>query len=292
MLTNKQLMSYNFERINQPLVLLEYCFSLMVEGSYAKAREELATFNLTPKVSGLGRYNRFENIMLMKDVINGFLGILDYVTWYNNIDYDVTYDIEFAKSITAKFRDIIFKNGNCWDIFFSKHISILHHYNCDDVIEEDLIKYSESHPDNPNAHLYLWEFFDKNYPSNDQKIDEKITCLRRVARVYPSHASCLHLHSLLLEKSRASDDFQLKLESFEVLFSLLDYTSWRWSLEAWSSLLTALQLDDNLSDVMTSVWRDSGRCEWWPSANLPDTCDQDQILWVTKKDIFTRLDLL
>ncbi|KAL4630548.1 TATA box-binding protein-associated factor RNA polymerase I subunit A [Arapaima gigas] len=247
------------------VVCLEHAFHLLLTGHFDEAKQHLS-------IAESWRYGKQSASQADKvKLIHAYRGFLDYFSWISKKsassrdDDDDQDDVIDNQEMHSYFRQAsvslqeILKQPGVWDPFVISYVNMLEFYNDEDGALSVLKEYAyDSHfPPNPNAHVYLYQFL-KGHGAPQRKL---IRVLEILQALVPGHELMLELCSLLL-KSDEEKDLE---EAASVIFSLLDYSSWKQSLEAWNCLRDTMKIikKKRRRDLITKQWE--SRKDWWPA---------------------------
>ncbi|KAG7460753.1 hypothetical protein MATL_G00202280 [Megalops atlanticus] len=241
-------------------VCLEQSFHLLMNGHFEDAKRQLS-------IAESWRFGQQSTSQTQRmKMIQAYRGFLDYFTWcakksaVSGADYS---NEAASQEMHSYFRQAsvnlleILKHPGVWDPFVISYVNMLEFYNdrdgALDVLNE--YAYNNSFPPNPNAHVYLYQYLRKHQAP--QKKLFKV--LRTLQALVPSHVLMLEFCSLLLQ----SGEEKHLHEAVRVIFSLLDYSSWKDNLDAWSCLSDIMkQLKrKKLRHLIAEEWET--RKSWW-----------------------------
>ncbi|XP_067274352.1 TATA box-binding protein-associated factor RNA polymerase I subunit A isoform X2 [Pseudorasbora parva] len=240
-------------------ICLEHCFHLMLSGEIEEAKRQLS----------IGESWRYGNFSIAqgntKKIIHAYSGFLDYLTLCEkkssaaatdeaSSNHEMLRDFRQA-SVTLK--DIITQPG-VWDPFVLSYINMLKFYDDEEgslqILEN--YAYNKEFPNNPNAHVYLYQFLKRH----DAPPDKLIGSLRILRTLVPSHELMLELCSLLLYTSLMSD----LEEALTISMDLLEFSSWKCDIRAWSCLLNIMKIfkEKKCIETVKKEW-DARRPLWF-----------------------------
>ncbi|KAK7134050.1 hypothetical protein R3I94_015793 [Phoxinus phoxinus] len=236
---------------NFPKICLEHCFHLLLNGQTEEAKRQLT-------IGESWRYGSFSIAQGdTKKLIRGYCGFLDYLNWCEKKSSTAGTDEasrnhemhSYFRYASVTLKDVISQPG-VWDPFVLSYINMLEFYNDEDGALQILenYAYNKDFPINPNAHVYLYQFLKRhNFPD-----DRLIGSLRILQSLVPSHELMLDLCSLLLSSTLMSD----LEEALTVSMDLLEFSSWKCDMKAWSCLLNIIKLlkQKKRKDVVLTEW--------------------------------------
>ncbi|XP_041106513.1 TATA box-binding protein-associated factor RNA polymerase I subunit A isoform X1 [Polyodon spathula] len=243
-------------------ICLEHSFHLLCDGMLEDANRQLSLAE---------SWRCRDTCAAQQQMIQGYRGLLDYYTWVKKCDtLTETEKYDYAAA-TAKqdmqsyFRQAsvnlqaIIEQPGVWDPFILSYVNMLEFYEDHDAALQMLYDYAYDNkfPPNPNAHVYLYQFL-KRHRAPWRKL---VKVLRILQLLVPSHELMLELCSLLA----VPDKRKYHHEALKVLFSLLDYSSWKDNPDVWKSLEKTIQL---VFKVGGSAWVKeewASRKGWWPA---------------------------
>ncbi|OCT79442.1 TATA box-binding protein-associated factor RNA polymerase I subunit A [Xenopus laevis] len=244
-------------------ISLEHIFFLLCNGGKDEAHLALTSAESWK----CGRYSLCQENTIK--LIQAYKGVLDYQSWLQKKAAISQGDMSYATQLNAVKEMCIFhqqakaalrgilKFPGVWDPFVLCYIDLLE--SSEDKAEMEQIlrdyAYNPAFPANPNAYVYLYEFLKRNEASSEALINVLKDLYSRV----PSHKLMLEFCTLL-KQSESNDHHQLALQ---VLFSLLDFSGWRKSVEAWGKI--GKQLKKSIKSHKSWIedqWR--SRRDWWP----------------------------
>eukprot|EP00079_Xenopus_tropicalis_P013021 XP_002940745.2 PREDICTED: TATA box-binding protein-associated factor RNA polymerase I subunit A [Xenopus tropicalis] len=245
-------------------ISLEHVFFLLCNGS----KDEALLAATTAESWKYGRASLSQENTIK--LIQAYRGILDYRSWLEKkaaiTQGDMSYATQlnavkemciFQQQAKAAFQGIL-KFPGVWDPFVLCYIDLLESSEEKEEVEQILrdYAYDPKFPANPNAFVYLYEFLKRNEASNEALINVLMDLHTRV----PSHKLMLEFCDLL-KQSESEEHHQLALK---VLFDLLDFSGWGYSMEAWRQigkrLKTSLKRNQDL--WIEDQWK--SRRSWWP----------------------------
>ncbi|XP_039546192.1 TATA box-binding protein-associated factor RNA polymerase I subunit A-like isoform X6 [Pimephales promelas] len=231
---NEQLKNNGVKNFSK--ICLEHCFHLLLNGQMEEAKRQLS----------VGESWRYGNFSIAQGdaekLIHAYSGFLDYLIWWKKSSTAGTDEASRNNEMHSYFRhasvtlkDIISQPG-IWDPFVLGYVNMLEFYNDEDGALQILenYAYNKDFPTNPNAHVYLYQFLKRHNAPDDRLIGS----LRILRTVVPSHELMLDLCSLLLSTSLMSD----LEEALSVSMDLLEFSSWKSDVKAWSCLLNIIKL--------------------------------------------------
>ncbi|XP_077075638.1 TATA box-binding protein-associated factor RNA polymerase I subunit A-like [Siphateles boraxobius] len=236
---------------NFPKICLEHCFHLLLNGQMEEAKRQLS----------IGESWRYGNFSIAqgdtKKIIRGYCGFLDYLKWCEKKSSTAGTDEasrnhemhSYFRYASVTLKDIISQPG-VWDPFVLSYINMLEFYDDEDGALQILknYAYNKEFPTNPNAHVYLYQFL-KRHNAPDAKL---ISSLRILHSLVPSHELMLDLCSLLLSNNHMSDIE----EALTVSMDLLEFSSWKCDMKAWSCLQNIIKLlkQKKRKEVVLKEW--------------------------------------
>ncbi|XP_056118798.1 TATA box-binding protein-associated factor RNA polymerase I subunit A-like [Rhinichthys klamathensis goyatoka] len=232
---NEQLKNNGVKNFSK--ICLEHCFHLLLNGQMEEAKRQLS-------VGESWRYGNFSIAQgEAKNLIRAYSGFLDYLIWCEKKSSTAGTDEasrnhemhSYFRYASVTLKDIISQPG-IWDPFVLGYINMLEFYNDEDGALQILenYAYNKDFPINPNAHVYLYQFLKRHNAPNDRLIRS----LRILHSLVPSHELMLDLCSLLLS-TRLMSDLE---EALSVSMDLLEFSSWKCDMKAWSCLLNIMNL--------------------------------------------------
>ncbi|CAM4686827.1 unnamed protein product [Leuciscus chuanchicus] len=218
-------------------ICLEHCLHLLLNGQMEEAKQQLS----------VGESWRYGNFSIAqgdtKKLIRAYSGFLDYLNWCEKKSSTAGTDEasrnhemhSYFRYASVALKDIISQPG-VWDPFVLSYINMLEFYNDEDGALQILenYAYNKDFPNNPNAHVYLYQFLKRHNAPDDRLIGS----LRVLRSFVPSHELMLDLCSLLLG-TRLMSDLE---EALTVSMDLLEFSSWKSDMKAWSCLLNIIKL--------------------------------------------------
>ena len=276
---------------------LENTFGLILNGNLEEAQEALKLFEVGSNDVGRINVKRKEDQLRWKPLIKINGAMLSYATLLNKIAYNQSIghsqftpsqiDRDLATDACNSFREVIFLPNQCWDNFICKHVFLLNRFLSQKEAMQDLLRYSCTHLDNSNAHLYCLEFFRKSNSAHASV--EKLACLRRLFKSHPFSEAGLELHIILKKEFFSTEDVNIGIESFEVIMSMLDDPTWSEELHVWQALLDILISEvkqDVYYTILEEVWENSSRSSWWPSFHCETN---DKLLRQCRTSVFDEI---
>ena len=281
--------------IDMSQVSIEDAFYHFAKHDYASAKKSLEEYDKFFKYSQ-AKEKRRAIASTWTDVVSGYLGIGDYCCWrkmtaedggcasflqsYSSSATASTSQVSIANKAVEHISSVLNKQG-VWDIFVLKLIEILLHYHKFDLLQENLLLYSDNQAQNPNAHRYLYLFSDIDVHKDikEKALNSiKKMALKRLYEVSPADSFMINFHNLLMEDAlsveQENDDLTTDVDSFceslEVAMNLLDHPCCNMSEEPWVCLSknlfsTQTALDPaSFAQVINKLWVLSGRSSWWP----------------------------
>ncbi|XP_069787474.1 TATA box-binding protein-associated factor RNA polymerase I subunit A isoform X2 [Narcine bancroftii] len=243
---------------------LEHAFHLLCNGKMDEAYRELS-------LAETWRYG--EKSTAQQEVlklIQGYRALLDYYTWAKKncfvhekandvVDSSIAQEMhKYFRQASIGLHDAV-QNPGVWDPFILCYINLLDFYDGSEEALKVLNNYASDSrfPPNPNAHVYLYEFL-KRHGSPPKKL---VKVLRVLYHLAPSHELMLEFNSLLLKSKRSRHH----KEALTVLFSLLDFPTWKGDHNTWKCLLKQMKkaIAQGYSDWIKEQWE--SRQEWWPA---------------------------
>ncbi|XP_039546194.1 TATA box-binding protein-associated factor RNA polymerase I subunit A-like isoform X7 [Pimephales promelas] len=232
---NEQLKNNGVKNFSK--ICLEHCFHLLLNGQMEEAKRQLS----------VGESWRYGNFSIAqgdtKKLIHAYSGFMDYLIWCKKKSSTAGTDEasrnnemhSYFRHASVTLKDIISQPG-IWDPFVLGYVNMLEFYNDEDGALQILenYAYNKDFPTNPNAHVYLYQFLKRHNAPDDRLIGS----LRILRTVVPSHELMLDLCSLLLS-TRLMCDLE---EAFSVSMDLLEFSSWKNDMKAWSCLLNIIKL--------------------------------------------------
>ncbi|XP_069810702.1 TATA box-binding protein-associated factor RNA polymerase I subunit A [Dendropsophus ebraccatus] len=227
------------------------------------------------RVLGLAESWRYGRLSIrqnkLQKLIQAHRAVLNYRSWLDRKAAASQNDLDYAsqssssqvmgsyyRQATVTFREIVQQPG-VWDPFILNYVHLLESSGEIQEATKILTEYANNtkNPPNPNAHVYLYEFMERNEASDETLIK----VLRPLHAMTPSHKLML-TYSKLLHSSDSEDDQKLALL---VLFDLLDFSGWKKNVEAWSYLAKQLKktFRHDHSAWILEAWEP--RKSWWPS---------------------------
>ncbi|XP_035279386.1 TATA box-binding protein-associated factor RNA polymerase I subunit A [Anguilla anguilla] len=220
-------------------ISLEHSFHLLVNGKFDDAKRQLS-------VAESWRYGKISASQSQTiKLIQAYRAFLDYFTWSTKksiVSAGDESDVSANQEMHVYFRQAsvtlkeVLKEPGVWDPFIISYVDMLEFYDDQEgalhVLEE--YAYNSRFPPNPNAHVYLYQYLKKHKASKKRLIK----VLQVLQSLVPCHELMLELCSLLVQRG---EEEHLR-EAVSVIFSLLDYSGWKDSLEAWSCLRNILRL--------------------------------------------------
>ncbi|XP_015206763.2 TATA box-binding protein-associated factor RNA polymerase I subunit A isoform X1 [Lepisosteus oculatus] len=246
---------------------LEHFFHLLLLGKFDDAKRQVSAVENW-------RYGKLTASQPQTaKLIQAYHGYLGYLTWCalkaaisdTVTDKSDNSDVAEIQEMHRYFRQSslnlqeILKQPGVWDPFVLGYINMLDFYENESEALKVLNEYAydNSFPPNPNAHVYLYQFLKKHQASEKTLM----AVLRILHALVPSHELMLEFSSLLL-KSGESQHLQ---ESVKVIFSLLDYSSWKNNPDAWICLGEIIKLlkKKDCFHFVDEEWK--LRKDWWPT---------------------------
>ncbi|XP_069464705.1 TATA box-binding protein-associated factor RNA polymerase I subunit A [Ambystoma mexicanum] len=246
-------------------VSLEHVFHLLCLGMTEDAYRHLT-------VAESWRYgDRSASEEKLIKLIQAHRALLDYKKWAekrqfmldNEVDYmsESAYALEMSshfRQATGAFKEIIQYPG-VWDTFVQSYADLLEFYGDPEGVQRLLndYAYDSKYPANPNAHVFLYAFLKRS----GEPTESLIKVLMILHQLVPSHELMLELNMLLQESGKEEH----RQQGLQVLFSLLDFSSWKEHVGAWNSLAKQMKaaLHGKHSEWLQAEW--SSREDWWPA---------------------------
>ncbi|KAJ8275360.1 hypothetical protein COCON_G00099850 [Conger conger] len=218
-------------------ICLEHSFHLLANGQLEDAKRQLS-------VAESWRYGKISASQSQTiRLIQAYRAFLDYFIWQEK------------KSAISGGDD----SDMVWDPFIISYVNMLEFYGDQEgalsVLKE--YAYDSRFPSNPNAHVYLYQHLRKHLAPNRKLI----SVLQILHSLLPCHELMLELCDLLLQ---TAEEESLQ-EALTVIFSLLDYSGWKSSLEAWSGLRDVLRQLKRMKLRRLSAVEWGNRAPWWPA---------------------------
>ncbi|XP_051730025.1 TATA box-binding protein-associated factor RNA polymerase I subunit A-like isoform X2 [Ctenopharyngodon idella] len=260
-------------------ICLEHSFHLLLNGQMDEAKRQLS----------IRQSWRRGNISIAqgdtKKLIQAYCGFLDYLIWCKKKssvpgtdEASSNHEIHSCfRQASVTLKEIISQPG-IWDPFVLSYIDMLEFYNDEDGALEILenYAYNKDFPINPNAHVYLYHFL-KRHNAPEAKLIGSLMVLRTLV---PSHELMLELCSLLLRTSQMSD----LEDAFSISMDLLEFSSWKCDIKAWSCLLNIMKIlkQKKCKETIKKEWK-SRRPLWFPLHFRS---------YISKKDIVENISLV
>ncbi|XP_068433227.1 TATA box-binding protein-associated factor RNA polymerase I subunit A isoform X2 [Clinocottus analis] len=249
------------------MISLEHSFHLMHHGHIEEAKHQLS-------VAESWRYGKESAAQFQKTkLIHAYRSLLDYIIWCdkkftysNNTEY---YDLRDNQDMQNYFRQAsvnlkeILKQPGVWDPFILSYVEMLEFYEDHEEALNVLndYAYSDTHPRNPNAHVYLYQYLKRHGASERPLMKE----LKSLHLLVPSH-ELMPEYSALLLQSDEETDIQRALG---VVLDLLDFACWRSNLDVWKLLKAIIQKLQLQEDWRNSVAEKmAARKDWWPALHF------------------------
>ncbi|KAJ8271027.1 hypothetical protein GJAV_G00121940 [Gymnothorax javanicus] len=242
-------------------ISLEHSLHLLVTGRLDDAKRQLS-------VAESWRYGKVSASQSQTiKLIQAYRAFLDYFTWLakksivstgDDLDEAANQEMHvYFRQASVTLKEVL-KEPGVWDSFVLCYVDMLEFYD-DQEGALNLLKdyaYDNHFPSNPNAHVYLYQFL-KRHQAPEKKLMEVLQVLHGLV---PCHELMLEFFHLLLQ---AGDEENLQ-KALTVIFSLLDYSGWKDSLEAWTCLKDVLRVlkRRKLKRLTAVEW--GNRATWWP----------------------------
>ncbi|XP_052106817.1 TATA box-binding protein-associated factor RNA polymerase I subunit A-like [Mytilus californianus] len=241
-------------------VLLEYLMFLLHHGKIDDAKQ------ISQEKVKQTRYEQTARDHHTEVLYKSYLGLVWYVEWKSlkmkikdldeNSDLVSNYEeimVVYAQKAMIGFQQVSGEVG-VWDIFITKHVEILEHYDKIEEAKDILAQYRDKNTENLNAHKYVYYFCVRNgFFEHDE-----IQLLMNIAEKCPSDSLVLPLCNKLVEDNKIR-------EALKFLFDLLDYCCWQQQLKAWKFLVDLIAIRNKSSEVIHTLeesWKI--RQSWWP----------------------------
>ncbi|XP_043076156.1 TATA box-binding protein-associated factor RNA polymerase I subunit A [Puntigrus tetrazona] len=271
---------------NYSKICLEHCFHLLLNKQLDGAKRQLT-------VADSWRHGKQSAAQsLMKTLIRGYCGYLDYLIWCRkrpSAPGGVTEEAggnhemhSYFRQASVTLKEIVGQPG-IWDPFVLSYIDMLEFYEDDEaafgVLEN--YAYNKDFPLNPNAHVYLYQFV-KRHKAPRSKL---VGLLRILHSIVPSHELMLELCSLLLKSKKKKN----QVEALTVSMDLLEFSSWKCNMKAWRCLLKIMiKLKQKYEKAVRKEW--AVRRSLWLSLHYREyTAWRDSLhnasLLVIKRDV-------
>lgn len=268
-LPNSKLEDYNniYERMKQSgfkkylQMSLEHSFHLLLMGHIEDAKSTLA-------VAESWRHGKETTIQSRKiKLIQAYRSLLDYIIWCEKKGHGRDdEDIDDHQAIHNYFRQAsvnlkeTFKNPGVWDPFIVSYVEMLEFYEDYEEAENVLSDYAYDNgfPPNPNAHVYLYQFLQRN----NAPATKLTKVLRILHNLVPSHTLMTDYCSLLLDSGETT-------EALGVTLDMLDFACWRNDLDIWKrlkSIIERLQAVEGWEELVSGLM--TSRTEWWPALHF------------------------
>ncbi|XP_063418603.1 TATA box-binding protein-associated factor RNA polymerase I subunit A-like [Mytilus trossulus] len=259
-------------------VLLEYLMFLLHHGKIDDAKQ------ISQEKIKQTRFQKNARDHHTEVLYKSYLGLVWYVEWKflkmkikdldENSDLVSNYEeimAVYAQKAMIGFQQVSGEIG-VWDIFVTKHVEILEHYDKIEEAKDILTDYRDRNTDNLNAHKYFYYFCERNgfYPN------EEIQLLMNIAEKCPSDSLVLQLCNKLVEDNKIP-------EALNFLFYLLDYNCWQQELKPWKLLVDLIDTRNKSLEVihtLEEIWK--MRQSWWPqyhftSYDCPETGEECEL---------------
>ncbi|XP_061097357.1 TATA box-binding protein-associated factor RNA polymerase I subunit A isoform X2 [Conger conger] len=242
-------------------ICLEHSFHLLANGQLEDAKRQLS-------VAESWRYGKISASQSQTiRLIQAYRAFLDYFIWQEKKsaisggdDSDMLANQEmhvYFRQASVTLKELLTEPG-VWDPFIISYVNMLEFYGDQEgalsVLKE--YAYDSRFPSNPNAHVYLYQHLRKHLAPNRKLI----SVLQILHSLLPCHELMLELCDLLLQTEEESLQ-----EALTVIFSLLDYSGWKSSLEAWSGLRDVLRQLKRMKLRRLSAVEWGNRAPWWPA---------------------------
>ncbi|KAM8832577.1 TATA box-binding protein-associated factor RNA polymerase I subunit A isoform 2-T3 [Spinachia spinachia] len=271
---NSKMEDYNniYERMkdsgftNYLMISLEHSFHLLQNGHIKDAKHQLSVAeSWRHGKKSAAQYKMTELILVYK-------GLLDYVMWcdkkstLNRAEYPDRLDNQdmnnLFRAASVHLKEILKKPG-VWDPFILSYVEMLEYYDDHEEVIRVLkdYAYDNKFPPNPNAHVYLYRYLERRNASQEKLMK----VLKVLCALVPSHELMLEYSRLLLK----SDQITNIHKALGIVLEMLDFASWRSSLDAWNLLKAIIKKLKSQSN-----WKDSvaekmaARKDWWPALHF------------------------
>ncbi|XP_037541109.1 TATA box-binding protein-associated factor RNA polymerase I subunit A [Nematolebias whitei] len=246
------------------VICLEHSFHLMLHGQIEDAKKQLS-------VAESWRYGKVSAAQHQTSkLIQVYRSLLDYMIWCDKKSIDDNYSSHsdnqstnnYFRQASVNLQEVL-KNPGVWDPFILCYVEMLEFYGD----HEEALKvlndyaYDTSFPPNPNAHVYLYQYF-KRHNAPKKKL---IKVLKNIQVLVPSHELMLEYSSILRQSVKASG----AQKALGILLDMLDFACWRSSLDVWKRLqavIQDLQLQDDWENVVSKHME--ARKDWWPALHF------------------------
>ncbi|KAK3505689.1 hypothetical protein QTP70_020588, partial [Hemibagrus guttatus] len=162
----------------------------------------------------------------------------------------------YFRQASVTLQELI-KQPGVWDPFVLGCVDMFEFYSAEEEVLQLLQNYANNkdYPSNPNAHVYLYKHQKRHKASTDQLLHT----LKGLHSLVPSHELMLEYCALLV-KSGEQKDLQ---HALSVAMNLLEYTSWKTDMKAWTCLLDVLKCLKNKRLKTLIIEEQKGRRELW-----------------------------
>ncbi|CAN2387506.1 transcription by RNA polymerase I, partial [Pristimantis euphronides] len=228
-----------------------------------------------------------KQIQLQK-LVQAHRAVLNYRSWMDRRSAMAQNEMDFSSQCSASqamssyyrqasvtFQDTV-KFPGVWDLFVLNYVNILESSDEKEEAEKVLTDYAnnDKNPPNPNAHVYLYEFLQRNGAPDEALLK----VLRVLYSMTPSH-KLMCKFSELLSNSESEEDQKLALR---VLFDLLDFSGWKKSTETWGRLARLLKITFRQDHKAWVVEAWQPRKSWWPPYHFTTLCAKNDLQNCTK----------
>ncbi|XP_071482001.1 TATA box-binding protein-associated factor RNA polymerase I subunit A-like [Diadema antillarum] len=156
-----------------------------------------------------------------------YKGLIEYILWCEEkrkVAGEETSDSADTHAKNAlKEWNLKFDEPGVWDVFVTKAVEIHESLGDINVGLELLESYCRTHPGNPNAHVYLYNYCKEHQPDNKAKL---LQILKKLTSLLPAE-------KYTLEYAELVDSPSVVLPA---LFNMLDYTTCSSDTAAWRAL--------------------------------------------------------
>lgn len=256
--------------VNTKEILFEYLLFVLHQGDIEEARHVFAV-HVVPK-KGFADTDQIKHV---DSLCKAYQGLVFYVEWMlaksrlkkiqdlgKQLDVETSENFEqlmlaCADKALSNF-EVLKDVPGVWDIFITKHVQILEHYENLEEAEALLRSYKEKNEDNPNAHKFLYSFAVRQQWPTSARID----LLKGLAKHVPSDPLVIELCELLIQENEGQS-------AIPFLFALLDDGTWQFELRPWKLMSELLISEVKGLNVMKGCM--TFRMSWWPQYHFSST---------------------
>lgn len=256
--------------VNAKEILLEYLLFVLHQGDINEAKHVFTVHAISKKNHAVTEQTKNVDILC-----KAYQGLVYYVEWIlaksrhkkfqdlgKQLDTETSENFEQLMLACADKAlnnfEVLKEVSGVWDIFITKHLEILEHYDKLEEAEALLRSYKDKNEDNPNAHKFLYSFAVRQEWQKPARID----LLKGLAKHVPSDPLVIELCELLIQENDGQN-------AIPFLFALLDDGMWQFELRPWKLMSELLISEVKGVNVMKGCM--TFRTSWWPQYHFSST---------------------